>query len=281
MSRRPVLARGVARCSHLLVFWWRQCSAARVVPLERPMAALVPDPDPPPDLAPVATPAKINRPAAMSSWPCWLSGWASQLPARVPATSARDGGACTTPRPVAGAALTSARLRPVQKAADLNVVFDQYGQRNDADRREVRPPVPVEAATWQAAGELDYPGQGKPASGGAGARAGRAPDVGSGWRPPKGVTHQLRLTGARPACRCPPTQGPEESTGSPGDSLVVTRRRRRVGWTFSAPAASGSRGLPGAATRASGTRSPVAARSGSDQGMPERPRPPRSSRPRG
>ena len=43
-----------------------------------------------------------------------------------------------------------------QKAADLNVVFDQYGQRNDAERREVRPPVPVEAATWHPAGELDY-----------------------------------------------------------------------------------------------------------------------------
>ena len=61
----------------------------------------------------------------------------------------------------------------------------------------------------------------------------------------------------------------------------ATRRRRRAGRTFSAPAASGSRGCPGAATRASGTRSPVAARSGSDPGTPERPRRPRSSRRRG
>jgi hypothetical protein len=43
-----------------------------------------------------------------------------------------------------------------QKAMDLNVVFDQYGERTNAHRREVRPPVPVESATWQAAGELDY-----------------------------------------------------------------------------------------------------------------------------
>ena len=43
-----------------------------------------------------------------------------------------------------------------QKAMDLNVVFDQYGERSNADRREVRPPMPVESATWQAAGELDY-----------------------------------------------------------------------------------------------------------------------------
>ena len=43
-----------------------------------------------------------------------------------------------------------------QKAMDLDVVFDQYGERANADRREVRPPVPVESATWQAAGELDH-----------------------------------------------------------------------------------------------------------------------------
>ena len=43
-----------------------------------------------------------------------------------------------------------------QKAMDLNVVFDQYGERTNADRREVRPPVIVVSATWQAAGELDY-----------------------------------------------------------------------------------------------------------------------------
>jgi hypothetical protein len=28
--------------------------------------------------------------------------------------------------------------------------------RTNADRREVRPPVPVDSATWQSAGELDY-----------------------------------------------------------------------------------------------------------------------------
>ena len=43
-----------------------------------------------------------------------------------------------------------------QTAMDLDVVFDQYGERANADRREVRPPVLVESVTWQAAGELDY-----------------------------------------------------------------------------------------------------------------------------
>jgi hypothetical protein len=43
-----------------------------------------------------------------------------------------------------------------QKAMDLDVVFDQYGERTNADRRQVQPPVPVESATWQSAGELDY-----------------------------------------------------------------------------------------------------------------------------
>jgi len=43
-----------------------------------------------------------------------------------------------------------------QQAADLNVTFNQYGQRNADDRREVKPPVPVESATWTAAGELDF-----------------------------------------------------------------------------------------------------------------------------
>ena len=43
-----------------------------------------------------------------------------------------------------------------EKAADLNVVFDQYGQRTNAERREVRPPVAVEAATWHDAGHMDY-----------------------------------------------------------------------------------------------------------------------------
>jgi hypothetical protein len=33
-----------------------------------------------------------------------------------------------------------------QQAADLNVIFNQYGQRNEEDHREVDPPI--EAPTW-------------------------------------------------------------------------------------------------------------------------------------
>jgi hypothetical protein len=43
-----------------------------------------------------------------------------------------------------------------QQAADFNVTFNQHGQRDQADRREVRPPIEVESATWSAAGDLDY-----------------------------------------------------------------------------------------------------------------------------
>jgi hypothetical protein len=43
-----------------------------------------------------------------------------------------------------------------QQAMDLDVVFDTYGRRGAADRREVRPPRDVDAATWQPAGTLDY-----------------------------------------------------------------------------------------------------------------------------
>jgi hypothetical protein len=43
-----------------------------------------------------------------------------------------------------------------QQAADLNVIFNQYGQRNEEDRREVNPPIQVESATWSAAGTLDW-----------------------------------------------------------------------------------------------------------------------------
>jgi hypothetical protein len=43
-----------------------------------------------------------------------------------------------------------------QQVADLNVTFNQYGQRNADDRRQVSPPIPVQAATWTAVGELDY-----------------------------------------------------------------------------------------------------------------------------
>jgi hypothetical protein len=43
-----------------------------------------------------------------------------------------------------------------EQAANLNVTFNQYGQRKEDDRREVKPPVEVESATWSAAGKLDY-----------------------------------------------------------------------------------------------------------------------------
>ncbi|HJV12988.1 MAG TPA: hypothetical protein VJ625_03770 [Propionibacteriaceae bacterium] len=35
-----------------------------------------------------------------------------------------------------------------QQAANLNVIFNQYGQRDQADRLEVNPPIEVESATW-------------------------------------------------------------------------------------------------------------------------------------
>jgi hypothetical protein len=41
-------------------------------------------------------------------------------------------------------------------AMDMDVVYNQYGQRGPDDRREVRPPVEVETASWAAAGTLDY-----------------------------------------------------------------------------------------------------------------------------
>ena len=43
-----------------------------------------------------------------------------------------------------------------QQAADRNVIFDQWGQRDESERRQVSPPIQVESATWTAAGELDY-----------------------------------------------------------------------------------------------------------------------------
>jgi hypothetical protein len=43
-----------------------------------------------------------------------------------------------------------------QQAANLNLMFSQYGQRNESDRVEVQPPVEAETATWSAAGTLDY-----------------------------------------------------------------------------------------------------------------------------
>ena len=36
-----------------------------------------------------------------------------------------------------------------QRAADLNVMFDQYGNRDAKERREVQPPITVESATWR------------------------------------------------------------------------------------------------------------------------------------
>ena len=41
-------------------------------------------------------------------------------------------------------------------AMDMDVVYNQYGQRTPEERREVRPPIEVEMATWAAAGTLDY-----------------------------------------------------------------------------------------------------------------------------
>jgi hypothetical protein len=43
-----------------------------------------------------------------------------------------------------------------EQAADLNVTFNQYGQRDQADRIEVNPPIEVQSATWSAAGQLDW-----------------------------------------------------------------------------------------------------------------------------
>ncbi len=43
-----------------------------------------------------------------------------------------------------------------QQTADLNVTFNQYGQRNEDERRRVDPPIEVESASWSAVGELDW-----------------------------------------------------------------------------------------------------------------------------
>ena len=42
------------------------------------------------------------------------------------------------------------------QAMDLDVVCGPYGQRDDGDRREVHPPVPIDTATWESGGELDW-----------------------------------------------------------------------------------------------------------------------------
>jgi hypothetical protein len=41
-----------------------------------------------------------------------------------------------------------------QKAANFNLMFNQYGQRSEEDRLEVQPPIEVEVALWSAAGQL-------------------------------------------------------------------------------------------------------------------------------
>jgi hypothetical protein len=47
-------------------------------------------------------------------------------------------------------------MRLTGKAADLNVIYHQYGQRKQKDRREVQPVIEVSSAAWSAAGQLDY-----------------------------------------------------------------------------------------------------------------------------
>lgn len=43
-----------------------------------------------------------------------------------------------------------------QQAANMNVMFNQWHQRAENERREVKPPIPVESAEWSTAGLLDY-----------------------------------------------------------------------------------------------------------------------------
>jgi hypothetical protein len=43
-----------------------------------------------------------------------------------------------------------------EQAADMNVMFNQYGRRPEEDRREVNPPIQVESASWTSGGVLDY-----------------------------------------------------------------------------------------------------------------------------
>ena len=65
-------------------------------------------------------------------------------------------------------------------AMDMDVVYNQYGQRTADERREVRPPIEVETATWSAA-ELWTIGYASAANGGD-AYAGRM-DASSGSKP--------------------------------------------------------------------------------------------------
>ena len=43
-----------------------------------------------------------------------------------------------------------------RQASDLNVTFNQYRHRDQANLLEVKPPIEVDAATWSDAGKLDY-----------------------------------------------------------------------------------------------------------------------------
>src|SRR4029453_13541102 len=63
-----------------------------------------------------------------------------------------------------------------QQASDLNVTFNQYGQREPYDRLEVKPPVEVESATWAPGGQLDYWVKERRVVG-PGTRCGRTPTV--------------------------------------------------------------------------------------------------------
>ena len=58
---------------------------------------------------------------------------------------------------------------------DMDLNDDEVQQRAEADRREVDPPIQVEAATWSKAGQLDWwvKSDGKPGMAGSGTRSRR------------------------------------------------------------------------------------------------------------
>jgi hypothetical protein len=78
-----------------------------------------------------------------------------------------------------------------QQAAELNVIFNQYGQRNEEDRREVNPPIEVEPATWSVGGSSTT-GSRNAGSGGAGrvAKCGSKPLI---FGPRKRADHRELL----------------------------------------------------------------------------------------
>jgi hypothetical protein len=85
------------------------------------------------------------------------------------------------------------------QAADLNVMFDQYGQRDESERREVKPPIPVESAKWTAAGELDTDimcGSGRPNRGARLARDYSAVELSSQRSPWVGQVVNVYVVGA-------------------------------------------------------------------------------------